>query len=114
MSSIGICSTISTTVRISFVLAAGTPGLVMQVFTLPSFPYVFKVIRDQFPPQKEVTHKLIKERYLQVKKHDRIGRMADTLDFAEVALPLDRIEPKLLQELHNTIAINSKSTMTNW
>ncbi|MCG7897273.1 MAG: bifunctional isocitrate dehydrogenase kinase/phosphatase [Candidatus Thiodiazotropha weberae] len=87
-----------------FVLAAGTPGLVMQVFTLPSFPYVFKVIRDQFPPQKEVTHKLIKERYLQVKKHDRIGRMADTLDFAEVALPLDRIEPKLLQELHNTIA----------
>ncbi|MEJ2621950.1 MAG: bifunctional isocitrate dehydrogenase kinase/phosphatase [Candidatus Thiodiazotropha sp.] len=87
-----------------FVLAAGTPGLVMQVFTLPSFPYVFKVIRDQFPPQKEVTHKLIKARYLQVKKHDRIGRMADTLDFAEVALPLDRIEPALLQELQDTIA----------
>ncbi|MES9941429.1 MAG: bifunctional isocitrate dehydrogenase kinase/phosphatase [Candidatus Thiodiazotropha sp. 6PLUC2] len=87
-----------------FIRAAGTPGLVMQVFTLPSFPYVFKVIRDKFPPQKEVTHKLIKERYLQVKKHDRIGRMADTLDFADVALPLDRIEPSLLEELQNTIA----------
>jgi isocitrate dehydrogenase kinase/phosphatase len=87
-----------------FVRAAGTPGLVMQVFTLPSFPYVFKVMRDHFPPQKEVTHKQIKERYLQVKKHDRIGRMADTLDFADVALPLSRIEPSLLEELQNTIA----------
>ncbi|MET0068952.1 MAG: bifunctional isocitrate dehydrogenase kinase/phosphatase [Candidatus Thiodiazotropha sp.] len=87
-----------------FVTAAGTPGMVMQVFTLPSFPYVFKVIRDRFPPQKEVTHKLVKERYFQVKKHDRIGRMADTLDFMDVALPMDRIEPSLLQELKDTVA----------
>ncbi|WP_442871437.1 bifunctional isocitrate dehydrogenase kinase/phosphatase [Candidatus Thiodiazotropha sp. CDECU1] len=87
-----------------FVTAAGTPGLVMQVFTLPSFPYVFKVIRDVFPPQKEVTHKLVKERYLQVKKHDRIGRMADTLDFMDVALPINRIEPGLLKELQETVA----------
>ncbi|MCU7804674.1 MAG: bifunctional isocitrate dehydrogenase kinase/phosphatase [Candidatus Thiodiazotropha sp. (ex Lucinoma annulata)] len=87
-----------------FVTAAGTPGLVMQVFTLPSFPYVFKVIRDRFPPQKDVTHKLVKERYLQVKKHDRIGRMSDTLDFIDVALPIERIEPSLLQELQETIA----------
>jgi isocitrate dehydrogenase kinase/phosphatase len=87
-----------------FVTAAGTPGMVMQVFTLPSFPYVFKVIRDRFPPQKEVTHKLVKERYLQVKKHDRIGRMADTLDFIDVALPIDRIEPLLLRELQRTVA----------
>lgn len=87
-----------------FVTAAGTPGLVMQVFTLPSFPYVFKVIRDSFPPQKEVTHKLVKERYLQVKKHDRIGRMADTLDFIDVALPINRIEPGLLKELQETVA----------
>ncbi|MBT2969711.1 MAG: bifunctional isocitrate dehydrogenase kinase/phosphatase [gamma proteobacterium symbiont of Ctena orbiculata] len=87
-----------------FVTAAGTPGMVMQVFTLPSFPYVFKVIRDRFPPQKEVTHKLVKERYFQVKKHDRIGRMADTLDFVDVALPMDRIEPSLLKELKDTVA----------
>jgi isocitrate dehydrogenase kinase/phosphatase len=87
-----------------FVTAAGTPGLVMQVFTLPSFPYVFKVIRDRFPPQKEVTRKQVKTRYLQVKKHDRIGRMADTLDFMDVALPIDRIESKLLRELQDTVA----------
>ncbi len=87
-----------------FVTAAGTPGMVMQVFTLPSFPYVFKVIRDRFPPQKEVTHKQVKARYQQVKKHDRIGRMADSLDFIDVALPIDRIETSLLRELQETVA----------
>jgi isocitrate dehydrogenase kinase/phosphatase len=86
-----------------FVTAAGTPGLVMQVFTLPSFPYVFKVIRDRFPPQKEVTHKLVKERYFQVKKHDRIGRMADTLDFIDVALPINRLDSDLLRALQQTV-----------
>jgi len=86
-----------------FAIAPGTPGLVMQVFTLPSFPYVFKVIRDKFPPQKEVTHQLVKQRYLQVKKHDRVGRMADTLEFADVALPLRRIDEALMQALTASI-----------
>ncbi|MCU7796921.1 MAG: bifunctional isocitrate dehydrogenase kinase/phosphatase [Candidatus Thiodiazotropha sp. (ex Myrtea spinifera)] len=86
-----------------FSIAPGTPGLVMQVFTLPSFPYVFKVIRDKFPPQKEVTHQLVKQRYLQVKKHDRVGRMADTLEFVDVALPVDRIDDHLLQELKASV-----------
>jgi isocitrate dehydrogenase kinase/phosphatase len=31
-----------------FVAAPGVPGMVMVVFTLPSFPYVFKIIRDRF------------------------------------------------------------------
>ncbi len=89
--------------RDPFIIAPGTPGMVMQVFTLPSFPYVFKVIRDKFPPQKEVTHQLVKQRYLQVKKHDRVGRMADTLDFIDVALPLNRIDPHLLEELQASV-----------
>ena len=86
-----------------FVVAAGTPGLVMVVFTLPTFPYVFKVIRDRFPPQKEVTHELVKRRYLQVKMHDRVGRMADTLEFSKVAFPLDRFDPELLEILHQAV-----------
>lgn len=86
-----------------FIVAPGTPGLVMQVFTLASFPYVFKVIRDKFPPQKDVTHHQVKQRYLQVKKHDRVGRMADTLEFVDVALPLDRIDPQLLAELQASV-----------
>ena len=35
-----------------FVEAAGTRGLVMHVFNLPSYPYVFKVIRDRFGSSK--------------------------------------------------------------
>ncbi|MCG5534914.1 bifunctional isocitrate dehydrogenase kinase/phosphatase [Ectothiorhodospira mobilis] len=88
----------------AFVVAQGTPGLVMLVFTLPSYRYVFKVIKDRFPPQKEVTHELIERRYLQVKMHDRVGRMADTLEFSEVAFPLDRFSPELLETLRREAA----------
>jgi isocitrate dehydrogenase kinase/phosphatase len=38
-----------------FESAPGIRGLVMLVFALPSFPYVFKVIKDFFPPPKETT-----------------------------------------------------------
>ncbi|RAB45524.1 bifunctional isocitrate dehydrogenase kinase/phosphatase, partial [Burkholderia multivorans] len=69
----------------------GIKGLVMLVFTLPSFPYVFKIIKDHFPPPKETTRRQIMEKYLLVKRHDRLGRMADTLEYSSVALPLARL-----------------------
>jgi len=50
-----------------FVAAPGIRGMVMMVFTLPSFPYVFKVIRDKFAPTKEFGRDTVKERYLLVK-----------------------------------------------
>jgi isocitrate dehydrogenase kinase/phosphatase len=84
-------------------MAPGTRGLVMTVFTLPSYPFVFKVIRDRFAPQKEVTEALVRRRYLQVKVHDRVGRMADTLEFSDVAFPLGRFPPDLLRELQEQI-----------
>lgn len=84
-------------------IAPGTRGLVMLVFTLASFPYVFKVIRDRFPPQKDVTRQQVKQRYLQVKHHDRMGRMADTLEFSDVAFPINRFAPELLAELEKEI-----------
>ncbi|MFD2274103.1 isocitrate dehydrogenase kinase/phosphatase-domain containing protein [Undibacterium arcticum] len=34
----------------------------MVVFALPSFPYVFKVIKDFFPPPKDTSRALIKEK----------------------------------------------------
>ncbi|HSO80257.1 MAG TPA: bifunctional isocitrate dehydrogenase kinase/phosphatase, partial [Chromatiaceae bacterium] len=82
-----------------FQIAPGTRGMVMLVFTLTSFPYVFKVIRDRFPPQKEVTRQQVKDRYQQVKNHDRMGRMADTLEFSDVAFPRHRFSPELLREI---------------
>ncbi|MET0683547.1 MAG: isocitrate dehydrogenase kinase/phosphatase AceK regulatory subunit, partial [Casimicrobiaceae bacterium] len=39
--------------RDKFVIAPGIKGLVMAVFTLPSYPYVFKVIRDRIAVSKD-------------------------------------------------------------
>ena len=79
--------------------APGIRGLVMVVFALPSFPYVFKVIKDHFPAPKETTRELVKEKYLLVKNHDRVGRMADTLEYSNVAFPRARFSEELLAEL---------------
>src|SRR5262245_15437671 len=88
-----------------FVVAPGIRGLVMLVFTLPSFPYVFKVIRDRSrPPKEDIDRQTVKDRYLMVKLHDRVGRMADTLEYSLVALPLDRFAPELLDELQRECA----------
>ncbi|WP_250462667.1 bifunctional isocitrate dehydrogenase kinase/phosphatase [Caballeronia sp. GAFFF2] len=82
-----------------FIVAPGIKGLVMIVFTLPSFPYVFKLIKDAFPPPKETTREKIQGKYQLVKRHDRVGRMADTLEYSSVALPLARLDDALICEL---------------
>ncbi len=84
-----------------FGIAPGIKGMVMLVFDLPSFPYVFKVIKDFYPPQKDTTREQIKRKYLLVKTHDRVGRMADTLEYASVAFPRQRISAALLAELQH-------------
>jgi isocitrate dehydrogenase kinase/phosphatase len=82
-----------------FRIAPGIKGMVMLVFDLPSFPYVFKVIKDFYPPQKDTTREQIKGKYLLVKQHDRVGRMADTLEYSNVAFPRSRFEDELVVEL---------------
>ncbi|MGZ5239860.1 MAG: bifunctional isocitrate dehydrogenase kinase/phosphatase [Caldimonas sp.] len=82
-----------------FRIAPGIKGMVMLVFDLPSFPYVFKVIKDFFPAQKETTREKIKSKYLLVKQHDRVGRMADTLEYSNVAFPRERFDDELVAEL---------------
>jgi isocitrate dehydrogenase kinase/phosphatase len=83
----------------AFIVAPGIRGLVMSVFTLPSYPYVFKVIKDVIAPPKEVTRQRVKEKYWLVKHHDRVGRMADTLEYSDVAFPKKRFTAELLGEL---------------
>jgi len=83
----------------NFVAAPGIKGMVMLVFTLPSFPFVFKVIRDRFAPPKDMDRQTVEDKYQLVKMHDRVGRMADTLEYSLVALPLERFDPALLAEL---------------
>ncbi len=85
----------------NFVVAPGIKGLVMTVFTLPSYPYVFKVIRDKISPSKDTTREQVKDKYVLVKHHDRVGRMADTLEYSDVAFPRERFTPELLAELQS-------------
>jgi isocitrate dehydrogenase kinase/phosphatase len=82
-----------------FRIAPGIKGMVMLVFDLPSFPYVFKVIKDFYPPPKETSREQIKGKYQLVKQHDRVGRMADTLEYSEVAFPRARFTDELIAEL---------------
>ncbi len=84
-------------------IAPGIKGLVMTVFTLPSYPYVFKVINDHFAPPKKTTRERVRQKYQIIKMHDRVGRMADTLEYSYAAFPLDRISAQLLQELEQKI-----------
>ncbi len=87
-----------------FRIAPGIKGMVMLVFDLPSFPYVFKLIKDFYPEQKETTRELVKSKYLLVKQHDRVGRMADTLEYSNVAFPRERFEDELVAELKHFCA----------
>lgn len=86
-----------------FILPNGTKGLVMCVFTMASFPFVFKVIRDKFGLNKNFDQNHVIGKYSLVKKHDRVGRLADTLEFTNVAIPLKRIDKQLLNELNELV-----------
>ncbi len=83
-----------------FVIAPGIKGLVMGVFTLPSFPYVFKFIKDV--RRKDVSREYIEGRYQLVKAHDRVGRMADSWEYSDVPFPKDRLDAALIEELRAT------------
>jgi isocitrate dehydrogenase kinase/phosphatase len=85
-----------------FIIAPGIKGMVMTVFTLPSFNIVIKLIKDHFEPPKEMTRQEVREKYKLVSLHDRVGRMADTHEFEYFHIPKDRINPELLTELRNT------------
>jgi len=84
-----------------FIVAPGIKGMVMTVFTLPSYNIVFKIIKDKFSPPKEVTHDIVREKYHMVSRRDRIGRMADTQEFNNLMFPLARFSKMLLDELQS-------------
>ena len=82
-----------------FIMAPGVRGMVMSVFTLPGFNTVFKIIKDRFSPSKNVDRNTVIEKYRLVKSVDRVGRMADTQEFADFRFPLSKFEPECLAEL---------------
>jgi isocitrate dehydrogenase kinase/phosphatase len=83
-----------------FMIAPGIKGMVMTVFTMHSYDFVFKIIKDRFTPPKEMTREQVKEKYRLVKRWDRVGRMADTQEFTNLAFARERFSDELMVELH--------------
>jgi len=84
-----------------FIVAPGTKGMVMAVFTLPTFPVVFKVIRDKFGPTKNFDRQHVIDSYRLVLMHDRVGRLADAMEFDHIKFDLSRFTQPVLDELLN-------------
>ena len=82
-----------------FVYAEGKRGMVMIVFTLPSYPIVFKLIRDRFKPPKQTSREEVMQKYRLVFTHDRVGRLADAAEFEHLQFRRECFEPALLEEL---------------
>lgn len=93
-----------------FTIAPGVRGMVMVVFTLPSYNMVFKVIKDKFAAPKQVTVQEVKDKYEIVSQHDRVGRMADSHMFQNFIFEKDRFSKALLEELERNIPSKLKIT----
>jgi isocitrate dehydrogenase kinase/phosphatase len=82
-----------------FVEAPGAAGMVMLVFTLPSYDVVFKVIRDSFAQPKTTGRQDVLDKYRLVFRHARAGRLADVQEFEHLSFPVSRFDPRLLERL---------------
>lgn len=94
-----------------FIPAPGDRGMVMAVFTLPSFEIVFKLIRDKFAYPKTTTREDVLQKYALVFTHDRAGRLVDAQEFRGLALPRHRFHKDVLDEL--TTATTQCVTITD-
>ncbi len=83
-----------------FTIAQGIPGMVMLVFTLPSYDVVFKLIKDHFDLPKDTTRSEVMRRYRLVFEHDRAGRLVEAHEFEHLRIARDRFDVALLEELH--------------
>ncbi|GAB4497789.1 MAG: bifunctional isocitrate dehydrogenase kinase/phosphatase [Anaerolineales bacterium] len=95
-----------------FEIAAGARGMVMTVFTLPSYDIVFKIIKDRFAYPKSTTRRAVMAKYRLVFKHDRAGRLIDAQEFEHLQFERSRFTLELLEELQKhaakTVTITDK------
>ena len=80
-------------------LARGQRGMVMVVFTMASYPVVFKIIKDHFDYPKSTTRQAVIDRYHLVFRHDRAGRLIDAQEYKYLTLDRSRFDDELLAEL---------------
>lgn len=85
-----------------FKIAEGEKGMVMLVFTLPSFDIVFKVIKDRFEYPKTTHRQAVRDSYLLVFRHNRAGRLIDAQAFEYLEFDRNRFSEDLLEEFRQT------------
>jgi isocitrate dehydrogenase kinase/phosphatase len=90
--------------RDRFVAAEGSRGMVMLVFTLPSYDVVFKLIKDRFDFPKDTSRSEVRRRYRFVFEHDRAGRLVEAHEFEHLRIARDRFTPQLLEDLQRDAA----------
>jgi len=78
--------------------------MVMVVFHLPTFPVVFKIIKDTPDPPKSVGRSEVLRKYRLVAEHDRVGRLADSHLFEHLPFPVEAFAPELLDLLKERCA----------
>lgn len=96
-----------------FVIAPGIKGMVMLVFTMPSYDLVFKVIKDRFDQPKNSTAQEVKAKYTLVFRHDRAGRLIDAQEFEHLSIDRARFSPGLLEELQRFASSTVEVTDTH-
>jgi isocitrate dehydrogenase kinase/phosphatase len=82
-----------------FEKAKGERGMVMVVFTLPSYDVVFKLIKDRFDYPKDTSRSEVMCKYRLVFEHDRAGRLVEAYEFEHLRIARNRFRPELLEEL---------------
>ena len=82
-----------------FRVAKGVPGTVMIVFSLPTFGYVFKTIRDVSTKSTFLGRQQVIEQYWRVHRSDRVGRLLDIMTYHNLRFRRSDFEECLLAEL---------------
>ena len=90
--------------RDCFRAAEGSRGMVMLVFTLPSYDVVFKLIKDRFDFPKDSSRGEVRRRYRLVFEHDRAGRLVEAHEFEHLRIARHRFAPELLEDLRRDAA----------
>jgi isocitrate dehydrogenase kinase/phosphatase len=84
--------------------AEGERGMVMLVFSLPSYDVVAKLIKHRSDYPKDSSRSEVMRKYRLVFEHDRAERLVEAYEFEHLRIPRERFRPELLEELQRCAA----------
>ena len=82
-----------------FTRTTGKAGTVMEVFSLPTLPYVLKIIKDKSLKENYIGMSGVMEQYRSVNRIDRVGRLMNAMGFRDLAFHKSNFDETLLREL---------------